>query len=237
MESRPKRLFIVRHATAQDRGEILPDFERPLVKKGEKEAAAVARYLAPRHAAPDLMVSSFANRAIETAHLFAKAFRYPRQKILLRDTFYGDTNIENLAGEIRKQPDKYRSLMLFGHDPAFSQLAADLIGGFHETIPKAGVVVAEFPIRRWRDLQSGSGRLLEFTAPARLKGQKKKERDDLEARLARSMETVLARANRAGARAFQKEIRKSARRVVKGFLKTLNGRSLPPPTGSNRRAP
>lgn len=215
------RIYIVRHAAAQDRGEALPDFERSLVKKGEKEAAAVARHLALRHAAPDLMISSFANRAIETAHLFAKAFHYPRQKILLRDTFYGSTNIEDLAGEIRKQPDKFKGLMLFGHDPAFSQLAAYLVDGFHEIIPKAGVVAAEFPVNHWRDVGSGSGRLLEFTGPAQLKAGKKRARNDLETRLARSMERILARVDRKGAAAFEKEIRKSARKIVKGFLRTL----------------
>jgi phosphohistidine phosphatase len=230
------RIYLVRHATAQDRGETLPDFERSLVKKGEKEAEAVARYLASTHAAPDLMISSFANRAIETAHLFAKAFRYPRQKILLRDAFYGTTGIEGLVQEIRKQPDKYKSLMLFGHDPAFSELAAHLIGGFRETIPKAGVVAAEFPASRWQDLESGSGRLLEFTAPARLKEQKKQARSDLETRLARSMEGVLVRVNRTGACAFRKEIRKSSRRVAKGFMKSLDGRRPAQPTGPKRRA-
>jgi len=236
MESRPKRLFIVRHATAQDRGETLPDFERSLVKKGEKEASAVARYLASTHAAPDLMISSFANRAIETAHLFAKAFHYSRQKILLRDTFYGNTSVEDLAGEIRKQPDKYKTLMLFGHDPAFSQLAALLIKDFRETIPKAGAVVADFPARRWRDLADGSGRLVEFTASGRLKAQKKQARSELETRLARSMEAVLAHVNRSGARAFQKEVRKSARRTVKGFMKALDGRGPSRPTTPKRRA-
>lgn len=215
------RIYIVRHASAQDRSETLPDFERSLVKKGEKEALAVARFLASTHAPPDLMISSFANRAIETAHLFAKAFGYPRQRILLRDTFYGDTKVEDLAAEIRKQPDKYKTLMLFGHDPAFSQLAALLVKDFHETIPKGGVVVAEFPARRWRDMADGQGRLLEFTTPARLKAQKKQVRSDLETRLARSMVAVLGRVSRAGARAYQKEVRKSARRISKGFMKTL----------------
>jgi phosphohistidine phosphatase len=228
------RIYIVRHATAQDRNEILPDFERPLVKKGEKEAAAVARYLVSKDAAPDLMISSFANRAIETAHLFAKAFRYPRQKILLREAFYGSTNIDDLVRDIRKQPDRCRSLMLFGHDPAFSQLAAHLVKEFRETIPKAGVVAAEFPVGRWRDVESGSGRLVLFTGPARLKEQKRQARDELETRLARSMQGALARFNRPGARAFQKEVRKSARRVVKGFLKTLNGRS---PAGLRKQEP
>ena len=217
------KLFIVRHATAQDRGEALPDFERSLVKKGEKEALAVARYLAARQAPPDLMISSFANRAIETAHLFAKAFGYPRQRILLRDTFYGTVQTESLLNEIRKQPDKYRSLMLFGHDPAFSQLAAFLIKDFHEVLPKAGVAVAEFPIRRWRDLQGGAGSLAEFTGPGMIKEQRRRARNDLEERLARSMGSILARLNKASARACQKEVRQSARRVAKGFMRTLVG--------------
>lgn len=225
------RIYFVRHATAQGRSETLPDFERSLVKKGEKEAEAVAKEMASTQAAPDLMISSFANRAIETAHLFAKAFHYPRQKILLRDTFYGNTNIEDLAKEIRMQPDKYRSLMLFGHDPVLSQLAAHLVKGFQETIPKAGVAAAEFSVDRWQDVEAGSGRLIEFTAPARLKERKRQVRSDLEARLARSMETILAHVNRTGARAFQKDIRKAARRVVKAFMKSLDGRQ-----GQNARS-
>jgi phosphohistidine phosphatase len=228
------RIYIIRHATAQDRGEALPDFERSLVKKGVKEATAVARFLASTHPPPDLMISSFANRAIETGHLFAKAFGYPRQRILLRDTFYGDTKVEDLAAEIRKQPDKYKTLMLFGHDPAFSQLAALLVKDFRETIPKAGVVLAEFPARRWRDAADGQGLLLEFTTPARLKAQKKKVRNDLETRLARSMAAVLGRVSRAGTHAFQKEIQKSARRISKGFMKTLEDRALSRPAARKR---
>ena len=214
-----KRVFIIRHATAQDRGEGLPDFERSLVKKGEKEARASARHLAETYAIPDMMISSFANRAIETAHLFAKAFGYPPQKILLRETFYGNTAIDALAAEIGRQSDRHRSLMLFGHDPAFSLLAAYLVRGFHETIPKAGVVAADFAIDRWGDMKSGSGKLLEFTSPARLKEKKKQVRSDLETRLVRSMDGILSRANRPAAAALKNDIRKSARGIVKKFFK------------------
>jgi phosphohistidine phosphatase len=230
------RITFVRHATAQDRGETLPDIERPLIKKGIKEARAVARYLASRDACPGLMISSFANRAIETAHLFAAAFRYPSQRILLRHAFYGDTKIDDLAGEIRKQPDKVRSLMLFGHDPAFSQLAAHLIQGFHETIPKAGSVTAEFPADRWRDLQAGSGRLIEFATPTRLKERKKQTRNELENRLQLGIEGVLAGVDRAAARAVRKDVRKSARKIAKGFAKALEGQGPARPKKPKRPA-
>ena len=216
-----RRLSIVRHATAQERDKGVPDFERALVKKGEKEAGAVARHLVSKHGAPDLMISGYANRAIETAHLFAGAFRYPRQKILLRESFYGPAKAEDLAGEIRKQPDKCRSLMLVGHDPVFSELAALLVKDFHGTIPKAGVVVADFSVDRWQDVAAGSGRLIEFTGPARIKEQKKRARHDLETKLAQTVAGVLAGIDGASARACHKEVRKSSKKLAKGFLKTM----------------
>jgi phosphohistidine phosphatase len=227
-----KRIFIVRHATAQDRGEGLPDFERSLVKKGEKEARVISRHLAQRYAAPDLMISSFANRAIETAHLFAKAFGYPPQKILLRDTFYGTASLEALAGEIVRQPDKYSSLMLFGHDPAFSLLAAHIVKGFRETIPKGGVVAADLAVDRWADMKPGSGKLVEFVCAARLKEKKKKARSDLETRLVRSVSGILARADGPAAAAVKEEVLKSARKLVKAFLKNQKaGRRVRPGSG------
>lgn len=230
-----KRIFLVRHATAQDRAEGLPDFERSLIKKGEKEAKSVAHHLAETYAIPDLMISSFANRAIETAHLFAKAFGYPPQKILLRDTFYGNIAIDALASEIGRQPDKYSSLLLTGHDPAFSQLAAYLVKGFREIIPKAGVVAADFDIDHWADMKSGSGKLFEFTSPARLKEKKKQVRTSLETRLVRSMDGILSRANRPAAAALKDEIRKSARKLVKEFIKNQpEGRRGRPRSGNRK---
>ncbi len=215
-----KRIYLVRHATAIEKGAGLPDFERPLTKKGEKEATAIARHLARRYPVPDLMISSFANRAIDTAHLIAKGFGYPSLKILLRDTFYGDAKIDDLVREIVREPDHYRSLLLVGHDPAFSRLAAHLIRGFRETIPKSGVVVADLAIDRWADLKAGSGRLLEFAFPDRLKEEARKVRSDLEARLVRSMDGILSRVNKPVAAAMKDDTRKSAQRIVKEFIKT-----------------
>jgi len=202
-----------------ERGTNLPDLERSLVKKGEKEAKAMARHLAERYPVPDLMISSFANRAIETAHVVAKAMGYPAQKILLRDSFYENTAVDSLADEIRRQPDNYRSLLLVGHDPAFSRLAAHFIKGFRETIPKAGVVIADFSIERWADLKARSGRLLEFTSPGRLKEERKHARSDLETQLAQNLNEILSRINKRAADALKDEIHKSARKIAKEFLK------------------
>lgn len=231
-----RRICFVRHATARDKDESLPDFERSLVKKGEKEASAVAGFLSLRQAPPDLMVSSFANRAVETAHVFAGILGYSRQKVLLRDSLYSASAAGDLIGEIRTFPDEYESLMLFGHDPVLSRLAADLVPEFSGELPKAGVIVAEFPAGRWRDLETGSGKLLEFIDPSRIKALRKAARAELEARLVRSMNGVLARAHREGALVVRAETRKAAHKLAKVFLAALSGKNSARPGNSGRRA-
>jgi len=214
-----KRIYIVRHATAQPKDGPVPDFERSLIKKGEKEARTAARHLALTYPSPDLMISSFANRAIETAHVFADTFGYPQGKILLRDSFYDDFSPDAILKVIAAQPDKFQSLMLFGHDPAFSELAARLIEGFAEAIPKSGVVIADLPIERWAETGKSPGRLVEFTHPARIKEDRKKARGELDARLVRSVTGVLSRVDKAAARSIGKDIGACSRKIVKSFLK------------------
>ena len=225
-----KTVYLVRHATAVDKGDKLPDFERSLTAGGEKEAKFMARHVPRRKGTPALMVSSFANRAIETAHIFAKAMGYPARKILLKDTFYGDVKPEILVDEIRHLPDKCSSVMLFGHDPAFSALAAHFVKGFKEIIPKCGVAGIEFPSSSWAALRAGQGRLVFFSSPAQLKEEKKRLRGDLEARLVDGLEKILGDVSRPAAAAVKKNLRRAVQKLVKEFLKNLP--AGPPLAGS-----
>jgi phosphohistidine phosphatase len=152
-----KRLYIVRHATAQSKDGPVPDFERSLIKKGEKEARAAARHLALKYpfAGPhDFQLRQQGHR--NRPH-FRRNIRLSPRKILLRDSFYGDLSPDAILKVITAKPDKYQSLMLFGHDPAFSELAARLIEGFSESIPKSGVVIADFPVEKWAEIGQSPG--------------------------------------------------------------------------------
>lgn len=214
-----KTLILVRHATAVDKSGGLPDFERPLVKKGRKDARLTARHLAAAMPPPDLMISSFADRALETAHIFAGIFKYPPRKIVLKDSFYDASGTEVLQDEIRALPDTCRSAMLFGHDPAFSHLAAHFVPDFKEAMPKSGAVGLEFKTGNWAAIQGGAGRLIFFVSPDRLKQERKEILEGLESRIGRSVERILAGMDRTGAAAIQKDIRKAARRIAGEFLK------------------
>ncbi len=76
-----KRITLVRHATAVPRNPKKDDFGRSLRKKGRREAKAMGEWYKNVEEQPDVMISSPANRAIETARVFAKTLGYPAKKI------------------------------------------------------------------------------------------------------------------------------------------------------------
>ena len=90
---------LVRHATADKGKPKSPDRKRVLSKKGRKEAVKMAKKLKKNDMLPDLLVSSPAKRAIQTARVFAKAVKYPKDKILLkiRNSVQAGSNPNQLA--------------------------------------------------------------------------------------------------------------------------------------------
>ncbi len=84
-----KRLYLIRHAKSRWSDSGLADIDRPLSKRGEQDAPAMGKILKKEfNARPDLILSSPAKRARKTARLIAKAFDYPREKIMIKDSLY-----------------------------------------------------------------------------------------------------------------------------------------------------
>lgn len=71
------RLFIVRHAWAEDAGPDLLDHDRRLTKKGRRRFEAFARHLRGTGMGVDLVATSPLVRARETADILADVFRTP----------------------------------------------------------------------------------------------------------------------------------------------------------------
>ena len=85
-----KTLYLVRHAKAISQELGVNDFKRSLSKQGRDDAVAMSKRLWKKGIAPDLLLSSPADRALETAHIFAEQFDYPVQRILLKDEIYDE---------------------------------------------------------------------------------------------------------------------------------------------------
>ena len=226
-----KVLHIVRHAHAVSRKQGLPDFERPLIKKGVKAARDVARRLKKSGFSADHLVSSPANRAIETARVFSKEFGFPVKKIELQQSVYSDADNASLLTLVRNVPASSSNAFLFGHDPSFSDFTGYLIKGFEESMPKGAVVTVAFDCESWSDIGPGTGQLRLFDYPMRkserarrFKLLRREVADLLTSAMCEKLEGLDARA----AKKAEKYTRKVSRRVAERFLRSA--RHLQPGT-------
>ena len=134
-----KTLYLVRHAKAVERKADQEDFGRTLIKRGEKDAKQVAGHLADLRAKPDLILTSPASRALDTARIFAASLEYSSKRIRRRKALY-DGPASTLYDILRTSGDDCDQVVLVGHDPALTDLASFLAPEFHRDIPTSGVV-------------------------------------------------------------------------------------------------
>jgi phosphohistidine phosphatase len=114
---------------------------------------------------PDLMLSSPANRAIETALLFAKGLGYKPKKIVQDEGLYGTASPKEFLETLKSLDDKHGSVMVFGHDPAFSEFAQYMVNVFDALLPKCSVFGISANRRSWKNLKPGDGNLEYFESP------------------------------------------------------------------------
>jgi len=160
-----KRLILVRHATAVDRGPEGSDFHRGLKKRGKREAQVMAERMAPVLGTPDQIFSSPADRALQTARIFADRLGVPAERVVLREELYGGLLPDEFLHIVHRFDDGAGTVMVFGHDPCFTEFAAHMIPNFSDSIPKAGVVVMEIARSTWRTVHAGDARLVQFERP------------------------------------------------------------------------
>lgn len=159
-----KTLYLVRHAKSSWDFPELDDIDRPLNSRGAENAPEMGIRLQKKGIRPDLLISSPANRAITTAREIAKKIGYPTDEVQSSREIYHEDE-KGLLRIVRKQDEKHSSLMLFGHNPAFTWFANSLTGEHIENIPTAGVVGITFDSDTWQDIDFQKGRMDFFDYP------------------------------------------------------------------------
>jgi phosphohistidine phosphatase len=216
-----KTIYLVRHAQAEQQVESIPDKERKLVKSGIKDSGAVALTLREEGIMPELIISSSAPRALETARIFAKKLKFKGPDIILKEKIYSADDAKSLIQIIRGQDEKYNSVMMVGHDPTLSALAQLLVKSFKFELPKAGVLGVECKKRKWAEVGAENNHILFFIAPMK-KRRLEKLRGELVERLGHRLEKVISTAlkghNADDAVHIQKTIRKRSLQIAEDFI-------------------
>lgn len=157
-------LSLVRHARSSWDHPELSDFERPLDARGRHDAPQMAERARVLLGVPDRLVSSPAARAIATARAFAEAMQLPEARLSLQPQIY-EASDDRLLGLVRGLDDGDTHVMLFGHNPGFTDLAHRLAPCPFDDLPACAVVQIALEVRNWRDVADGGGRLRHYLQP------------------------------------------------------------------------
>lgn len=157
-----KKLYIIRHAKSSWKDESLSDFNRPLNKRGKKDAPLMGNRLRDKNIIPDIIISSPALRAKTTAEIIAKLVHY-NQEIIFDERVYEATPAE-LHAIVTGVDDKNSVLFLVGHNPGLNMLAEAYVE-FDENIVTCGIVEIAFDCNRWADISADNARLISFDYP------------------------------------------------------------------------
>jgi len=152
-----KRIIFMRHGKAENQDQGLSDFERSLTLKGKNLSHLMAVKLREKINNPGLLISSPAFRALETALIFAMEFDIKPETIVLRSEVYYRLNEKTLLSILESSASKNDSVVFFGHDPSFTNIANYLTGNAVGEIPKSGIVCISFNIKEWGEIKPGSG--------------------------------------------------------------------------------
>jgi len=160
-----KKLIFVRHGKAEDQGTGITDFERSLTIKGKVIAREMAKRLKQKEPEPGQVISSPAFRALETAYIFAEEYRIKYEKIRIESSIYFKSGLKILMDILQSVNDDTDTIMLFGHNPSFTEIPDRLSKNGCEFLTKTSIVCISFPGKTWSEIKSGTGNLEYFLKP------------------------------------------------------------------------
>ncbi len=160
-----KTLYLVRHAKSEWEHGHIPDTDRPLNARGYRDADAMSKLLKEKKIVPDLIVTSPAVRAITTALIFCRNFHMNPAYILIIPDLYEST-VKQYTQSVSRIDNKYKHVMLFGHNPVISNFANSLTTSFTEGMPTCAIAGIHFhENKNWADFNSARGELILYDFP------------------------------------------------------------------------
>jgi phosphohistidine phosphatase len=128
----------------------------------------MGRLMREKGLVPEVILSSTARRARDTASAAAEASGFEGEIRLVRGLYLGDP--EAYLEAASQLPDDVAHAMLVGHNPVLEDLVASLVQQAHP-MPTAALAVVELPITTWAEVATARGRLRAHWLPRELPSQ------------------------------------------------------------------
>ncbi|HQR23281.1 MAG TPA: histidine phosphatase family protein [Steroidobacteraceae bacterium] len=163
-----KRLTLVRHAKSDTPMPGQQDWDRPLNRRGQRDAPEMARRLRARKLKPDLILSSPSVRTLATAAIMARELKVDASLVGQDERLYLASPADILA-VIRDLGGHASHVMVFGHNPGMTDCANALSASERiDNMPTCCVFTALFDLDDWSALEFGTGQDAEFDYPKNL---------------------------------------------------------------------
>jgi phosphohistidine phosphatase len=161
-----KTLYVIRHAKSSWADPDQADMDRGLNERGKRDAPRIARRLKEKNIHPQLMLSSPAKRALNTAKRIAEVLDYPIEKVKTDRLLY-HADEETILSVVQALNDKCDHVFLYGHNPGLTEFVNSLPDKevFIDNVPTCGVAAFELPVESWKDASWRSAALLFFDYP------------------------------------------------------------------------
>jgi phosphohistidine phosphatase len=144
-----KTLLILRHAKSSWNNLALADIDRPLNKRGKRDAPRIGQLLREEELVPDLIISSPAARAKKTAKSVSKNSGYEGEIDINADFYPGDP--DSFIEAFYSIPDKFDRVLIVAHNPGLEELLYELTGE-SARMPTSALAQVELPVDQWLDL-------------------------------------------------------------------------------------
>jgi phosphohistidine phosphatase len=161
-----KKLYLIRHAKSSWEDFSLSDFDRTLNKRGEKDAPFMGNILKNKDIDIDIILSSPAKRAKQTAKIIANKLNC-EEKIVFEPNIY-EASLQDIENIVKDINNSHKTAFLFGHNPSLNMFAYKYLH-YQENIPTCTIVAIEFECKNWNDISPKNAKKIFIEYPKKYK--------------------------------------------------------------------
>ena len=161
-----KNLILVRHGKSSWEYNV-KDKDRPLKERGINDAFLLAEVLRKQQFNIDYMFSSPANRALHTSMIFCRELDFSFSNFQISNELY-DFSGESVLSFVKTIDNSLNTIVIFGHNYAFTHIANSLGNNYIENVPTSGLVQLQFNEDKWSSITKGITKQIIFPKQLRV---------------------------------------------------------------------
>lgn len=165
-----KAIFLLRHAKSDWTNNELLDYDRPLNKRGKKDALLMSKLFKEKLSNIDAIYSSTALRAEQTTLVFLNELNVKNEAIYWKKEIYDyHYEVYKLLKILSAFENCFQQVLFVGHNPGISELASYLCGEPNISMPTCSILKIELQIENWDEISANCGNCIFHEYPKRYK--------------------------------------------------------------------